>query len=154
MPRWEGKPCQCWEGEGPHLSLPFPGKRAAGSPINTLAQWPCGSLAPGCLPPNHRARWGGWWVLGGAGEGPKGMWRELGALLCKCLGEGTLQAWADEVLDEHQLSAVAGTTWSPGSLPAQGLWNGFSECLQKVDALENLKRNKTLRWRGWQRLVP
>lgn len=39
-----------------------------------------------------------------------------------------IQAWANEILDEHQLSEEAGTTWSQGSLPAQGLWKRFFEC--------------------------
>lgn len=62
-------------------------------------------------------------------EDQKGGDGELEALLFKFRGERTFQAWADEVLDEHQLSAEAGTTWSQGSLPVQGLWKRFFECL-------------------------
>lgn len=87
-------------------------------------------------------------MLGGAGEGPKRGEGGLEASLCRCLGEGTLQAWADEVQDEHQLSAEAGTTWSLGSLPAQRLWNRFCECLAEGGCSRKLKENKTLRWRG------
>lgn len=86
-----------------------------------MAHWP---QAASHLATNHS---------GVGGEGVEGLLKdqkghegEPGVSLHTYPGEGTLQAWPDEVPGKHQLSAQAGTRSSAESLPAQGLWIGFS----------------------------